>query len=299
MSEGPSIKIPTPAELLAAHKLSPKKSWGQNFLHDPRIHAQIVNAAKRSVASTGFNRVVEIGVGLGTLTSHMLNAGLEVWGVERDRDMCEVLREQLGACETFKLHEADAVRFDYAQACPGPDALPTVVGNLPYQLTGPLLFRLLEFHERTAAWIVMVQKEVGVRLCAGPGSKDYGGITVAMGRLREVSWVCDVGPGAFLPPPRVDSAVLMIHPRPKPLVELQDPDAYLKLVRAAFQQRRKTLLNGLSPIAPKDTLRDWFSQLGIDPGARAETLTVQQFGELAALRERSTSLEKEEPRSDA
>lgn len=286
MSSGPSIKIPTPAELLAAHKLSPKKSWGQNFLHDPRIHQAIVDAAQRSVAQSGFNRVVEIGVGLGTLTSHLLNAGLEVWGIERDRDMCEVLREQLGQVETFKLHEADAVRFDYLTACPGPDSRPTVVGNLPYQLTGPLLFRLLEFHEHTSAWIVMVQKEVGVRLCASPGCKDYGGITVAMGRLREVSWVCDVGPGAFLPPPRVDSAVLMIHPRPAPLVELKDPDAYLKLVRAAFQQRRKTLLNGLSSVAPKDTLRAWFSELEIDPGARAETLTPAQFGALAALRER-------------
>lgn len=286
MSQGPSINIPTPAQLLAAHKLSPKKSWGQNFLHDPRIHQEIVDAAKRSVAHSGYNRIVEIGVGLGTLTSHMLNAGLEVWGIERDRDMCEVLREQLAHVETFKLHEADAVRFDYAQACPSPKQRPTVVGNLPYQLTGPLLFRLLEFHEQTAAWIVMVQKEVGVRLCASPGTKDYGGITVAMGRLREVSWVCDVGPGAFLPPPRVDSAVLMIHPRPEPLVELKDPDAYLKMVRAAFQQRRKTLLNGLSSIAPKDTLRAWFAELGIDPGARAETLTPAQFGALAALRER-------------
>lgn len=285
MSEPPKIKMPTPAQLLAAHGLAPKKSWGQNFLHDPRIHDQIVQAAQRSVQRSGFARVVEIGVGLGTLTGHLLNSGVELWGIERDRELCEVLRQELADCDRFTLHEADAVKFDYASACPGPTQRPTVVGNLPYQLTGPLLFRLLEFHNQSAAWIVMVQKEVGLRLCAQPGSKDYGGITVAIGRLREVSWVCDVGPGAFLPPPKVDSAVLMIHPRAEPLMELDKPDAFLRLVRAAFQQRRKTLLNGLGQLAPKPVVRQWCEELGIDPGVRAETLSVLQFCQIARKKE--------------
>ena len=277
--------IPSPTELLRKYGLAPRKSWGQNFLHDPYVHAKIVEEARRSCDTQKYPRVLEIGVGLGTLTMHMLAAGLEVWGIERDRDLCEALRREMPAYGPFKLHEEDAVKFDYASGKGPLGERPTVVGNLPYQLTGPLLFRLLNFHADTGAWIVMVQKEVGQRLAADPGNKTYGGITVALGRVRKMSWVCDVGPGAFIPPPRVDSAVLRLEPREKALVELDDEKGYLELVRTAFQQRRKTLLNTLSRLASKEDVLRWCKNLNIDPGLRPEALSVEQFGQLQRQRE--------------
>lgn len=287
----------TPAELLRRYGLSPRKSWGQNFLHDPKVHQAIVQRAVAATKAQDFARVVEIGVGLGTLTAQLLAAGLEVWGIERDRDLCEVLRREFGEVQNFCLHEADAVRFDYRKAQEG-DKRPTIVGNLPYQLTGPLLFSLLEVHEQTGPWIVMVQKEVAQRLVASPGNKTYGGLTVAMSRLRRIDWVCEVGPGAFLPPPKVDSAVICLEPREQPVVEVAKPSAFLELVRTAFQQRRKTLLNTLSSLAPKPVVLDWCQRAQVDPKLRPEAITVRDFGHLQRAREEALwSLDG--PRGDA
>jgi 16S rRNA (adenine1518-N6/adenine1519-N6)-dimethyltransferase len=285
--------IPTPGELLRKHGLAPRKSWGQNFLHDRSIHAHIVRAAD---AKPG-QRVVEIGAGLGTLTCHLLATGASVWAIERDRDLCTVLRAELGHIERFRLFEHDAVKFDYREAADEAHPRPSIVGNLPYQLTGPLLFKLLAHHEHTGAWVVMVQKEVADRLCAEPGSKRYGGLTAAMSRVRAVRKVCDVGPGSFLPPPRVDSAVVRLEPLEVVRGEVEDATAYLELVRKAFQQRRKTLLNSLSVLASKDTVRHWCSEAGIDPGLRPERLGPEEFAALARAREATPALE--DPDGDA
>src|SRR5690606_31481964 len=148
-------------------------------------------------------------------------------------------------------------RFDYAAlATEGPI---DVVGNLPYHLTGPLLFTLLHHHEVTGRWVVMVQREVAQRLCAAVGTKEYGGLTVAMSRLRAIEWVTDVPRGAFLPAPRVDSAVVRLDPRAVPRGEVRDAEGYLELVRRAFQQRRKTLLNALTAMSDRDRARAWLA----------------------------------------
>jgi 16S rRNA (adenine1518-N6/adenine1519-N6)-dimethyltransferase len=283
--------IPTPGELLRKHGLSPRKSWGQNFLHDRSVHAHIVRAA----GATGGRRVVEIGAGLGTLTCHLLATGAEVWAIERDRDLCEVLRQELGHLDTFQLYEADAVRFDYSCASDEAQPRPSIVGNLPYQLTGPLLFKLLDHDAVTGAWVVMVQREVADRLCSPPGSKRYGGLTAAMSRVRAPRKVCDVGSGSFLPPPRVDSAVVRLDPLPQVRGEVGDPKAYLELVRKAFQQRRKTLLNSLSVLAPKDVVRAWCETAGVDPGLRAERLGPEEFSALARAREAQPGVDGELP----
>lgn len=298
--------IESPATVLRRHGLSARKQWGQHFLRDLSVHAAIVHAAGVGPGE----RVVEIGAGLGTLTAHLLQTGAEVWAIERDRDLCTVLRAELGEHPRFVLHEADAVKFDYRTAsedpvesdppCPddtagepdgdeadreAPVTRPTIVGNLPYHLTGPLMFRLLEAHAQTGPWVVMIQKEVADRLCAPPGSKTYGGITAALSRVRRIQGVMHVPPGAFLPPPRVDSAVIRLDPLPQPRGEVASQAGYLGLVRTAFQRRRKTLLNALSAIAAKDQVRAWCEQAGVDPGLRPERLGPEEFAALQRARE--------------
>jgi 16S rRNA (adenine1518-N6/adenine1519-N6)-dimethyltransferase len=273
--------IPGPGELLRKHELAPRKSWGQNFLHAREVHARITAACALDV----HDRVVEIGAGLGTLTAHLLRTGAQVWAIERDRDLCTVLRAELGEHPRFRLFEANAVEFDYSSAHEPGRPRPVIVGNLPYQLTGPLLFALLEHDAHTGAWVIMVQREVGERLCASPGTRVYGGVTAALSRVRAIERVCAVPRGSFLPAPRVDSAVVRLRPRPAPLGEVADARGYLELVRTCFQQRRKTLLNSLSPLANRERAASWCARAGIDPGIRAERLGPEQFAALQRARE--------------
>ena len=274
---------PSPAALLRKHGMAPRKSWGQNFLHDPEVHAGIVRASR---AQPG-DRVVEIGAGLGSLTVHLLGTGAEVWAVERDRDMCAVLRAELGDQPNFTLHEADAVKFDYASTALGPERPATIVGNLPYQLTGVLLFALLDADLETGSWVVMVQREVADRLCSPPGSRQYGAASATIGRVRTVTKVLDVGRGAFLPPPRVESAVIRLDRRQAPLGEVRDVTEFRRLVRVAFQQRRKTLRNALGPLGAKEEIRRWCEVADVDPRVRPEKLGPEQFAALQRAREAS------------
>jgi 16S rRNA (adenine1518-N6/adenine1519-N6)-dimethyltransferase len=273
--------IESPGVVLRRHGLSARKSWGQNFLHAMEVHRAITVA---SGAAPG-RRVVEIGAGLGTLTAHLLDAGADVWAIERDRDLCEVLRQEFGDQDRLTLFEADAVTFDYASAASPEEPRPAIVGNLPYHLTGPLLYALLDRDASTGPWVVMVQKEVADRMCAGPGSKTYGGMTVGLSRLRAITTVTAVPRGAFVPPPRVDSAVVRLDPRPEPRGRVADPAGFLALVRAAFQQRRKTLSNALSTLAPRDEVLAWMAAAGVDPSLRAERLTPENFAAIQRARE--------------
>jgi len=261
--------------------MTARKSWGQNFLHAMEVHRAIAHAA---VDRPG-RRVVEIGAGLGTLTAHLLAVGADVWAIERDRDLCEVLRKEFADREHFRLWEADAVKFDYAMAAEPGFERPVIVGNLPYHLTAPLLYALLAVHHRTGPWIVMVQKEVADRMCAPPGNKTYGSMTVGLSRLRSISRVMAVPPGAFLPPPKVDSAVVRLDVRAKPLGEVADDDGFLSLVQTCFQRRRKTLANALSALAARDRVLAWCQTAGVDPSLRPERLSVADFAALQRARE--------------
>jgi 16S rRNA (adenine1518-N6/adenine1519-N6)-dimethyltransferase len=257
-----------------------RKSWGQHFLAEEAVYEAILQAARPRPGS----RVVEIGAGLGTLTARLLDAGAEVWAVERDRDLCAVIEAELGSHARLRLCEADAVRFDYGD-CGGAGTRPEVVGNLPYHLTGRLLFALLRHHAKTATWVLMVQREVADRLCAAPGSRRYGGVTVALSRVRAIDLVCPVSRTCFVPSPRVDSALVRLVPRSEALGEVADADGFLSLVRAAFQRRRKTLANALAGLVDREEALAWCAAASVDPRLRPEQLGPEDFAALQRARE--------------
>jgi 16S rRNA (adenine1518-N6/adenine1519-N6)-dimethyltransferase len=280
------MPYPSPRELLEKYGLHPKKSWGQNFLGDQAILDSI---AALAVLAPG-ERVVEIGAGLGHLTSRLLLRGAEVVSVERDRDMARVLRGELG--DRITLVEADAVRLDYRSLASGNVPTPTsatatqspriaVVGNLPYHLTSPILFSLLDQSDALLRAVFLLQREVGVRLAATPGSKDWGLLSVLLQQKAEVTVERVVPPGAFHPPPKVASAVVRMTFGP-PRAEVRDEPLFRRLVKAGFGQRRKTLANALRAgrIAPEEDLERALRTAEIDPRRRGETLTVAEWARL-------------------
>jgi 16S rRNA (adenine1518-N6/adenine1519-N6)-dimethyltransferase len=276
-------RYPRPRALLEKYGLRAKKSWGQNFLGDEAILDDIARLA----APRPGDLVVELGAGLGHLTARLLARGARVVAVERDRDMAAVLRGELG--DRIALLEADAARVKYGRiarehATSVPAAATptlTVVGNLPYHLTSPILFSLLEQVEHVSRAVFLVQREVAERLAAEPGTHAWGILSVLLQREAEVSIERIVPPGAFLPPPKVDSAVLCAVFRP-PAAAIADPVRFRRLVKAGFGQRRKTLGNALKAarVVEAGALARALEAAAIDPGRRAETLAVAEWAAL-------------------
>jgi 16S rRNA (adenine1518-N6/adenine1519-N6)-dimethyltransferase len=276
-------RYPRPRALLEKYGLRAKKSWGQNFLGDEAILDDIARLA----APRPGDLVVELGAGLGHLTARLLARGARVVAVERDRDMAAVLRGELG--DRIALLEADAARVEYGRiarehATSVPAAATptlTVVGNLPYHLTSPILFSLLDQVEHVSRAVFLVQREVAERLAAEPGTHAWGILSVLLQREAEVSIERIVPPGAFLPPPKVDSAVLCAVFRP-PAAAIADPVRFRRLVKAGFGQRRKTLGNALKAarVVEAGALARALEAAAIDPGRRAETLAVAEWAAL-------------------
>jgi 16S rRNA (adenine1518-N6/adenine1519-N6)-dimethyltransferase len=261
-----------PAELLRKYGLSAKKSWGQNFLVDERAYEAIVDACQ--IGDEDW--VIEIGAGLGTLTARLAERAARVVAVERDRDMAIVLRGELGAHPRVEVAEANALTFDYAQVSARAGRPVIVVGNLPYQIASPILFRILDARRALSRLVVMLQKEMVDRIVAAPSTPEYGALGVMVKMVGEPKLVRRVPAGAFLPAPRVDSAVLAITPFPRTRVAVADEQLFSDVVHAAFQQRRKTLRNALSKLAGPAS----FVLAQIDPGRRGETLSVEEFARL-------------------
>jgi 16S rRNA (adenine1518-N6/adenine1519-N6)-dimethyltransferase len=269
---------PTPRALLEKYGLRAKKSWGQNFLGDDAILSEIARLAAPAAGA----QVVELGAGLGHLTARLVARGARVVAVERDREMAEVLRGELG--EAVELVEADAARLDYGEIARRLSTATTklsVVGNLPYHLTSPILFSLLDQVEHVSRAVFLLQREVAERLVAVPGTKDFGILSVLLQREADVSVERIVPPGAFLPPPKVDSAVLCAIFRP-PGDAIADPARFRRLVKAGFAQRRKTLGNALraARLVPEDALAAALASAGIDPVRRGETLEISEWAAL-------------------
>lgn len=271
---------PSPRALLDRHGLRAKKSWGQNFLGDEAILDDIARLA----APRAGEAVLELGAGLGHLTARLVARGARVVAVERDRDMAAVLRAELGSAIT--LVEADAARLDLAalardhgRAEPGGPPRLSVAGNLPYHLTSPILFSILDQLDHVSRAVFLLQREVAERLAAPPGSRDWGLLSVLLQREAEVSVERIVPRGAFWPPPQVESAVLCALFRP-PADPVLDRARFRRLVKAGFAQRRKTLRNALQRQAEPEALRAAFQAAGVDPVRRGETLTLAEWAAL-------------------
>jgi 16S rRNA (adenine1518-N6/adenine1519-N6)-dimethyltransferase len=249
---------------------APRKRFGQHFLRDGAIIERILAAVDPQPGQ----RIVEIGPGRGALTLPLLNHVRTLHAIELDRDLvARLVRIATGRGELV-LHQADAVTFDFAALAHGQPL--RIVGNLPYSISTPLLFHLIAQTEAIDDMTFMLQKEVAERLAAGPGSKVYGRLSVMIQWRCDVERLFDVAPQAFAPPPKVHSSVVRLRPRPAP-VAVGDPRRFSDVVRAAFSQRRKTLRNSLRALLDAAAIHD----AGIDPGCRAEELTLEEFARLS------------------
>lgn len=251
--------------------LAPRKRFGQNFLHDPAVLARIVAAIDPRPEDT----LIEIGPGRGALTLPLLDRVHHLEVVELDRDLIPGL-ERLAPPDRLTIHAADALAFDFAARTPGPHRL-RVVGNLPYNISTPLLFHLLD-----QAWAIrdmhfLLQKEVVERLAAQAGSKRYGRLTVMLGARARARQLFTVGPGAFRPAPKVESAVVRIEPLDEPRVPDELTGIFRQIVNQAFSNRRKTLRRALAGLLNPDEL----AASEIDGGLRPEQLDVAAFIRLA------------------
>jgi len=247
-----------------------RKRFGQNFLHDQGVIGRII----RAINPQPGEHMVEIGPGLGALTEELLDAcNGELDAVELDRDLIPVLRTQFFRyADTFTIHEADALKFDFESLKHDERPL-RIVGNLPYNISTPLIFHLLSFNGLIKDMHFMLQKEVVERLAAGPGENHYGRLGIMAQYYCRIEPLFIEPPEAFSPAPKVDSAIVRLVPYAEPPVPAKDVHLLQTVVRTAFGQRRKTLRNNLKTLIDADQLE----QLGIDPGLRPERLTLAQF----------------------
>lgn len=252
----------------------PRKRFGQNFLQDESV----IQSIARAIRATADDHVVEIGPGQGALTEALINSDCRLDAIELDRDLTARLLASFSVYPGFKLHSADALTFDFKQLISGDEKL-RVVGNLPYNISTPLLFTLLELTPHITDMHFMLQKEVVDRLAAHPGNKEWGRLGIMAQFDCEVTHLFDVPPEAFYPPPKVQSAIVRLVPRDQPLYPSCDKVKLAKVVQLAFAQRRKTLRNNLKGVFTDNELQS----VDISPDARAETLGINQFVALSAL----------------
>jgi 16S rRNA (adenine1518-N6/adenine1519-N6)-dimethyltransferase len=280
VTDGPAF--PDARALLDKHGLRAKKHFGQNFLIADRVFRAIVDAAV--VADDDW--IVEIGAGLGTLTARLCERAHEgkVIALERDPDMIAVLRAELGhliEAETLVIEAGDAMKYDLHMAARwhGGDPI-AVCGNLPYHVASQLIFKALDARADVSRIVVMVQREMADRIVAAPDTDAYGAMSVMIQMFADVSMVAKVGAGAFVPPPKVDSAVVKIVPRAQPREEIGDEKHFSRVVHAAFGQRRKTLRNALRAVFDEAHVDAALAATKIDGIRRGETLALAEFAAL-------------------
>lgn len=269
--------------LLAAEDLRPHKGLGQNFLIDKNILQKIVDAGQ----ITPTDVVLEIGTGLGALTLFLADAAGHVVTVEIDKKLIPILQKVLNSRPNVTLLTGDIMAFNWERELyrflNSPLDRFVICANLPYYITSPIIFRIIENRHRVKQAVLMVQREVADRLLASPGTKDYGLLTVMVSRMAEVGLVTRVSRHCFYPAPDVDSTVIKLIPRTEPQVTVEKEEVFVALVRAAFQARRKTMLNVLvkGGLADRDTALSTLESLGVDPMRRGETLSVEEFALIA------------------
>ena len=283
------MKEPTlgnPQETIAVlqkYNFAFQKKFGQNFLIDPRVLEKIIKAAE----ITEDDCVLEIGPGIGTMTQHLASAAKKVIAVEIDRALIPILQDTLSGWDNVKIINEDVMKVDLAKLAEeenGGKPL-KVVANLPYYITTPIIMGLFENHVPLKSITVMVQKEVADRMQVGPGTKDYGALSLAVQYYAKPYIVANVPPNCFMPRPKVGSAVIRLERYEEPPVKVKDEKLMFRIIRASFNQRRKTLANGLKNSAELDFTKEEIAAaiagIGKEPGVRGETLTLEEFAGLA------------------
>ncbi|MEK3884222.1 16S rRNA (adenine(1518)-N(6)/adenine(1519)-N(6))-dimethyltransferase RsmA [Paenibacillus sp. PL2-23] len=270
-------------DIVAKYGFSFKKSLGQNFLIDGNILSRIVDAAELSSDSGA----LEIGPGIGALTQRLAEKAGKVTAIEIDQRLIPILGDLMADKPHVGIVHGDVLKLDLAklfeerfEGCSGV----SVVANLPYYVTTPILMKLLEEKLPLKHIVVMIQKEVAERMAAKPGGKEYGSLSVAVQYYCEPKLVCTVPHTVFIPQPNVDSAVIKLSVREKPAVEVEDEAHFFRVVQASFAQRRKTLMNNLTAFVGKERreeLTAMLNRIGIDPSRRGETLSLEEFALLS------------------
>lgn len=272
-------------EVLQKYQFNFQKKFGQNFLIDTRILEEIIAAS--GVGKDDF--VLEIGPGIGTMTQYLCEAAREVVAVEIDNNLIPILKDTLAAYHNVEVLNEDILKVDInrlAQEKNGGRPI-KVVANLPYYITTPIIMGLFESHVPIDSITIMVQKEVADRMQVGPGTKDYGALSLAVQYYAKPEIVVNVPPSCFMPQPKVGSAVIRLTRHEKPPVDVKDEKLMFQIIRASFNQRRKTLANGLSNFPQlqlgKQQVTDCITALGVPATIRGEALSLEQFAQLSNI----------------
>ncbi len=272
-------------EVIKKYEFCFQKKFGQNFLIDGHVLDKIITGA----GVTKDDMVLEIGPGIGTMTQYLAEAAGKVVAVEIDRNLLPILKETLADYDNVKVIHADVLSLDLEKLVQEENGgRPIkVVANLPYYITTPIIMALFEQHVPLANVTVMVQKEVAARMKSGPGSKDYGALSLAVQYYAEPYIVANVPCNCFMPRPNVDSAVIRLTRYEEPPVQVKDEKMLFKIIRASFNQRRKTLQNGLNNSSElnftKDQIAAAIAEAGFSPSVRGEALTLEQFAKLTDI----------------
>lgn len=279
--------------VLRKHGLRPKSRWGQNFLVDVAVLESIAEAAGPEADQCA----VELGAGIGALSAMLARRARKVVALERDRELAVVLRGEFAGDLGVEILEENAATVDFEALARRLGDRPVVVGNLPYHMASRIVFHLLASRRHLRRWVLMFQKEMADRLAAGPGGRDWGILSVLVQQHARVEHVLEVGPASFDPPPKVRSSVLRFEPLGTPRVAVRSQQAFERVVRGAFGQRRKKLRNSLLAAfdrAGRDAIDVLIRQAALDGDARAEQLGMEDFARLAdalvALEEKSGPL---------
>ena len=272
-------------EVIKKYEFCFQKKFGQNFLIDGHVLDKIIAGA----GVTKDDMVLEIGPGIGTMTQYLAEAAGKVVAVEIDRNLLPILQETLADYDNVKVIHADVLSLDLEKLVQEENGRRPikVVANLPYYITTPIIMALFEQHVPLANVTVMVQKEVAARMKSGPGSKDYGALSLAVQYYAEPYIVANVPCNCFMPRPNVDSAVIRLTRYEEPPVQVKDEKMLFKIIRASFNQRRKTLQNGLNNSSElnftKDQIAAAIAEAGFSPSVRGEALTLEQFAKLTDI----------------
>ena len=270
-------------EVLKKYNFTFQKKYGQNFLIDTHVLNKIIRAAK--IHKDDF--VLEIGPGIGTMTQYLAQSARQVAAVEIDRALIPILEDTLSEFGNVRIINEDVLKLDLrklAEEANGGKPI-KVVANLPYYITTPIIMGLFEKHVPIESITVMVQKEVADRMQAVPGTKDYGALSLAVQYYAKPYIAAFVPPNCFMPRPKVGSAVICLSCHETPPVQVKDENLLFKIIRASFNQRRKTLANGLSNASdlsvPKEIIKEGIEKIGKGTGVRGETLTLEEFARLS------------------